>query len=239
MTESIHLLVGPYVLDALDEAQAAQFAQHLEQCEDCRREVLELRETAALLGAAQTGPDVASLKASVMAEVARTPQLPPVVRPIDSARRFRRSVGWIAAAAVGVVALVLVGDVRDQQQTITAMNQHTAEVMQLITADDAKVLPLALPEGDSTVVVSMGREEAMVMAQDLGAPDEGMVYQTWAYDAQGNPTPAGTFMPDDSGHVAAPIATELGDCSMLSVTVEPKGGSTSPTSEPLAMVELV
>jgi len=239
MTESIHLLVGPYVLDALDEAQAAEFAQHLEQCEDCRREVLELRETASLIGAAQAGPDVSSLKASVMAQVARTPQLPPVVRPLSSARRFRRSFGWIAAAAVAVVALVLVGDVRNQQETITAMNEHTAEVMGLITADDAKVLPLALPEGDSTVVVSMDRDEAMVMAQDLAAPNEGMVYQTWAYDAQGNPTPAGTFTPDATGHVAAPIATELGDCRMVSVTVEPQGGSPQPTSEPLAMVELV
>lgn len=238
MNESIHLLVGPYVLDALDERERAEFEGHLEHCEDCRREVLELRETAALLGNAQAGPDVSELKSAVMEQVARTPQLPPRVQRLGG-RRVGRSLGWIAAAAAAVVALVLVGNVREQQQTIAAMNEHTAEVMSLLTAQDAKVMPLALPEGSSTVVVSMQRDEAMVLAHDLDVPGDGSVYQTWAYDDAGNPTPAGTWMPDSSGQVAAPVTTALDDCRMLSVTVEPKGGSSQPTSAPLAMVQLV
>lgn len=238
MTESIHLLVGPYVLDALDEEQTAQFELHLDGCDDCRREVLELRETASLLGSAQAGPDVTELKSAVMAQVSRTPQLPPLVRPQRTRRRIGRSLGWIASAAATVVAVVLVGTARDQQRTITAMNEHTAEVMSLVTAPDAKVLPLELAQGSSTVVVSMQRGEAMVLARDLEVPGAGSVYQTWAYDDAGNPTPAGTWMPDSSGQVAAPVTTALDDCRMLSVTVEPKGGSSQPTSPPLAMVQL-
>ncbi|HPE13264.1 MAG: anti-sigma factor [Actinobacteria bacterium] len=237
MTESIHLLVGPYVLDALDDTETIAFEEHLRGCEDCRQEVSELRETAALLGSAQAGDDVADLKATVMGQVSRTAQLPPQVRGAHGKPRVGRSLGWLAAAAAAVVALVLVGNVREQQQKITAMNEHTTEVMALITADDAKVMPLALPDSSSTVVVSMQRNEAMVMAQDLPAPSEGMVYQTWAYDSAGNATPAGTWMPDEGGYAAAPLTTPVSDCAAISVTEEPSGGSAQPTSEPLAMVE--
>jgi len=239
MSDSIHLLVGAYVLDALDEPETEVFEEHLRTCEDCRREVLEMRETVAHLAAAETGPDVSGLKADVMDRLATTPQLTPVaaVRPMP--RRIVSAMGWLAAAAAVVVALVLVAGIRDQRQTITAMNEHSAEVMALITQPDAKVLPLPLPDGSSTVVVSMAADEAMVMADGVDAPGEGKVYQTWAYDAQGNPSPAGTWTPDDTGHVAALVDAGLVDCTALSVTVEPAGGSPQPSSEPLAMVELV
>jgi hypothetical protein len=190
-----------------------------------------------LLGSAQASDDVSELKATLMGQVSRTPQLPPQIRSASGSRRVGRSLGWLAAAAAAVVALVLVGNVREQQQTITAMNEHTTEVMALITADDAKVVPFALPNSSSTVVVSMERNEAMVMAQDLPAPEAGMVYQTWAYDSAGNATPAGTWMPDEGGHAAALVTTPVSDCAALSVTEEPAGGSQQPTSEPLAMVE--
>ncbi len=238
MSDSIHLLVGAYALDALDEAQADAFEQHLQTCDDCQREVVELRETAAYLAAAETGPDVSALKADVMGRLATTAQLTPVAPVRAMPRRILPSLGWLAAAAAVVVALVLVGGMRDQRQTIASMNAHSSEVMALITQPDAKVLPLPLPDGSSTVVVSMDADEAMVMADGVVAPGEGKVYQTWAYDAQGNPSPAGTWAPDGTGHVAALVDTGLTGCTALSVTVEPVGGSAQPTSEPLAMVQL-
>ena len=45
----VHNLTGAYALDALDDIERARFEQHLATCEDCRAEVAELRETAALL----------------------------------------------------------------------------------------------------------------------------------------------------------------------------------------------
>jgi anti-sigma-K factor RskA len=78
----------------------------------------------------------------------------------------------------------------------------------------------------------------MVMAEGVPAPQPGMTYQTWAYDAQGNPRPAGTWTPDDAGHAAAHVDSLTRDCTALSVTLEPSGGSPRPTGEPLAMVQL-
>lgn len=235
MSDSIHLLAGAYVLDALDPDELQAFEEHLRACDDCRREVAELRETAAHLGSSTPGAPPADLKSAVMADIALTPQLTPAVVPLRP--RAVRYLGWLAAAAVAAVAVVLGANVYTQQQTISAMNSHTDEVMSLITADDAKVMPLALPSGSTTVVVSMGRNEAMVLGEGVASPKPGMTYQTWAYDAGGNATPAGTWMPDEAGHTAAAVTTPVTDCAALSVTVEPMGGSPQPTGEPLAMVE--
>jgi anti-sigma-K factor RskA len=235
MSDSIHLLTGAYALDALDPDELHAFEDHLRTCDDCRREVAELRETAALVGSSTPGAPPTDLKSAVLADIAVTPQLTPAVVPLRP--RAVRYFGWLAAAAAAVVAVVLAGSVYTQQQTISAMNSHTDEVMGLITADDAKVMPLALPSGSSTVVVSMGRNEAMVLAEGVPSPQPGMTYQTWAYDAEGNATPAGTWMPDGAGHAAAAVTTPVTDCAALSVTVEPMGGSPQPTGEPLAMVE--
>ena len=169
MTESIHLLVGPYVLDALDDTETIAFEEHLRGCEDCRQEVSELRETAALLGSAQAGDDVADLKATVMGQVSRTAQLPPQVRGAHGKPRVGRSLGWLAAAAVPwwpwFWSETCASSSKDHRDERAHHRGHG-----LITADDAKVMPLALPDSSSTVVVSMQRNEAMVMAQDLPAP---------------------------------------------------------------------
>ena len=45
----LHKLTGAYAVDALDDLERARFEQHLAECDDCRAEVAELRETAALL----------------------------------------------------------------------------------------------------------------------------------------------------------------------------------------------
>lgn len=238
MTDSIHLLVGAYVLDALDADEAELFEQHLQECEDCQLEVIELREAASHLAAAEAGRDVSDLKAAVMSAVPTTPQWTPATPLRRTSRHIVASLGWLSAAAAAAVAVLLVVGLSDQRQTIASMNEHSAEVMALITQPDAKVLPLPLPQGSSTVVVSMGAEEAMVMAEGVAAPGPGMVYQTWAYDAQGNPSPAGTWAPDDTGHASALVDAGLVDCTALSVTVEPAGGSPQPTGEPLAMVQL-
>lgn len=237
MTESIHQLVGAYVLDALEPDEMAVFEDHLGRCEDCRREVAELRETAAVLGASQGGADVAALQESVMAAATTTAQLAPGVARPRGVLRIGRVSGWLAAAAA-IVALLMVVQVRTQQQTIASMNEHSEQVMGLLTASDAKIMPLDLPQGESSVVVSMGRDEAMVLGQDLAAPEPGMVYQTWAYGENGEPIPAGTWAPDDSGDAAAPIDADLERTRAVSITVEPAGGSPQPTSPPITMLRL-
>ena len=73
----LHKLTGAYAVDALDELERARFEQHLATCDDCRAEVAELRETAALLADTVATHPPASLRESVLAGISQVRPLPP------------------------------------------------------------------------------------------------------------------------------------------------------------------
>lgn len=79
MSADIHVLTGAYACDALDLGEQEAFEEHLASCESCALEVAELRATAAALAAAEAVEPPAALHGRVMAEVAVTRQLPPIV----------------------------------------------------------------------------------------------------------------------------------------------------------------
>lgn len=78
----LHKLTGAYAMDALDDLERARFEQHLAQCEDCRAEVAELRETAALLSETVATTAPAALRESVLAGIAHIrPMAPEIPQP--------------------------------------------------------------------------------------------------------------------------------------------------------------
>lgn len=79
--QDAHALTGAYVCDALDAAERAAFEAHLATCDACAREVADLRETTAALAMAAAEPPPARLHAAVTAQIATTPQLPPLTTP--------------------------------------------------------------------------------------------------------------------------------------------------------------
>lgn len=74
--DELHLLAGAYALDALQPHEKTEFEAYLLTSEEARAEVASLTDTAVMLGMSspvETPP--ASLKASLMAQIAVTPQL--------------------------------------------------------------------------------------------------------------------------------------------------------------------
>ena len=82
MNADIHVLTGAYACDALDLSELGAFEEHLASCDACAQEVAELRATAAALALAEAVEPPAGLRERVMAEVAITRQLAPVVSPL-------------------------------------------------------------------------------------------------------------------------------------------------------------
>ena len=72
----------------------------------------------------------------------------------------------------------------------------------------------------------------MLVAEDLPSLSEGETYETWIL-REDIPEPAGLFEPNDAGVAAAPIEGSIEGADAVAVTVEPSGGSSSPTSDPL------
>jgi len=81
MNADIHVLTGAYACDALDLSELGAFEEHLASCDSCTQEVAELRATAAALALAEAVEPPAGLRERVMAEVAITRQLAPLVSP--------------------------------------------------------------------------------------------------------------------------------------------------------------
>lgn len=227
----IHHLAAAYALDALDERERAAFEAHYPSCEVCRGDVLAFRDATAHLARISSTPPPPSLKASVMAQVAETRQLSPLlsasVSDLDARRRLtrRRTLGGlgIAAAIVLVVAGVLtVG--RDDAPT------EASAVQAVLDAPDAAMVSLDDASGASGSVMVMWSAEqgrAVVIGDGLAPAPAGRAYEVWLIGAAG-PVPMGVLDPAPTGsmHHVMPID---GTPTAWGITLEPSGGSPSPT----------
>jgi anti-sigma-K factor RskA len=233
----LHKLSGAYALDALDDLERARFEQHLATCEDCRAEVAELRETAALLAETTATPPPAPLRDSVLSGISQVRPLPPEA-PATSRSRTRRSDrgGWwvplmVAAALALLVGIgsTLVRSTSDDEPPVT-----TAE--RVMQADDAQEVFLDLGEaGRATVIRSVSEDRAVIVTEDMVSAPEGKAYELWIQTPDEEMVPAG-MMPDEPDQTLV-LEGAAGDALAVGITVEPEGGSEKPTSEPIALFD--
>ncbi|WP_033324785.1 anti-sigma factor [Actinomadura atramentaria] len=224
MTDAVHGLAGPYVLDALGPAERRDFERHLAGCAVCSGEVAELRATAARLGAAAARPAPPGLRARVLAEAARTRQLPPPL-PAARVRRLRRAVPALAAAACLALAAGLgTGWYRAERRAdhAEAAKQDMAHMMgEMMSAPDARTLAGSVSTGGhGMVVVSRQRDSAVVMLSGLAAAPAGRTYALWL-TGDGAPRPAGRMRTTD----APAMIHGIGRATGVGLTVEPMSGA--------------
>lgn len=218
MAPDVHGLVGPYLLNALDPVERSDVEAHLATCADCREEVDSLRPTTASLAEEVARTPPASLRASVRRTASQTPQLPPVV---DAARRTRRR--WILGA-MAAVAAVIIGVGVTVGVVVRDDGPPAMTAAQVISAPDARMHKQETSDGELMVAMSHDMHMVAVDTAHLDRPT-GMTYQVWWHTDTGMES-AGVL--DEEMSVAVPM-TE-GD---LMVTMEPMGGSDSPSENVL------
>lgn len=249
---ALHQLVGAYALDALPVDERVLFEAWLDERadDDTRAEVLGLVATATMLAEEASTAPPPGLRDRVLAMADQTRQLPPVVSDLAAERASRRPtlgrIPMIAASAAAAVALVIgtatvVSDrFEDRLQLLeeAAVTASTAELVDVLGADDVRVVRRVLRDGpDATLVLSTERGEAVFMVKGLTPAPEGMAYELWL--VRGSvPTRAGLFDADPMGRAAQSVAADLSDVTAVAVTMEPAGGSDVPTSMPMVVLEL-
>ncbi|MGW8556807.1 anti-sigma factor [Streptomyces tubercidicus] len=246
-TVDLHTLTGAYALGALSEQESAEFAGHLAQCQACTQEVRELRETAARLALAVAEVPPAALRTRVMAALPEVRQLPPrghraAVVPLRRARRNR--LPYLAAAAC-LVAAALAGGLAvnarneaDRQRDRSARAEHqAAAVSALMAAPDATFHTTALKGGGSgTVVASKRRGQTAFLYHGLPALSGQRVYELW-YSRNGTMEPAGLVETGSSSGAMLLTGGPRG-ADGVGITAEPPGGSSRPTTPPLAVLRV-
>jgi len=242
----LHALVGAYALDALDGAERDRFERHLRGCRACESEVRGFAATAAALAMAAAAEPPPGLKQRVLAAAAVTRQSPPTVAKAAARRRPHTSAprrAWLprlalSAAAAGLVAAAALGGVtvwtQHQLTTVQAENQAIAAVL---AAPDAQIASARTSAGGvATVVASHSAGSIVFTSAGLQALPPSKVYELWFLGKTARP--AGLLPPARAGRTAPVLAAGLAVGDKVGVTVEPAGGSSSPTTTPIVVLTL-
>lgn len=232
MSDDLHTLSGAYAVDALSGHEAEQFSTHLEQCQVCRDEVRELTAAAAMMGAAEAVPPPPALKARVLAAADRQSQLPPRVTPLERARS-RRWTARIVSVAAAVVLLVGGVLVFQQQQDGGSGDRNVAtSTASVFAAADARTATVNTDHGALVMATSPGLGRMAVDTKGLRPLGKQRVYQMWAVHS-GTSTSVGVLEDLRAGKVM-PLPSSG---TTVAITIEPAGGSRTPTTRPIMSVD--
>jgi anti-sigma-K factor RskA len=237
MTAEIHTLVGAYVLDAVDDLERAQFDRHLRECEACRAEVDELRQASARLADGTWSVPPPRLRENVLAAIATTPQVSPVVPPASrrpvSRRRFLTAAAAVVVAAGGA-ATVAYGV---QEQRVREAQATEARIRSILAADDLELREQPVTGGGRVTVALSRQQDAGVIMMAAAAPPTGdRAYQLWTVRSK---VAVSEGVLDVGQSAAVQVVEGVTAASAVGVTVEPAGGSATPTQPMVAAVKLI
>lgn len=207
-------LTASYALDALDPEDEQLMVEHLRGCSACRGALADFRETTGALAAAAdpAGPPKA-LRARILDTVAR--ERADDARPAERPWAFRLVASGAALAGAAAIALAV---------------WNVSLVHRLDNEGAAGAEVVRVWGGDGSLIVSRNGKAFLLMRNLEPAPD-GRTYEAWVVTG-GIPHPAGTF---SGGSKQAMLALErlVPRGASVAVTVEPAGGSETPTTTPI------
>ncbi len=236
-------LAAAYALGALSPEEARAFEAYLAGSPEARREVAELRETAALLALdAEAGVPPAELRERVLR----------AIRARRAPRRLSIPLAVTGAAlAASLAAVVFLGvrlrrmteELADRERTIAEQAEVIAQQGRQIVADQGTLASILTPGVRLVQLTRSGDPEpriqlfwdprhntAVLHASKLKPTPQGRTYQLWFIRGR-EPVPSVTFDVPPSGEALVRQITvpAEGDLSAAAVTEEPAGGSQHPT----------
>jgi len=236
-------LTGSYALGAVDDAELADFEAHLAHSQQARDEVTELMDTAVLLGlAVESVQPSAGLKQSILDQLDAHPQQPVAEAAASPAlakaraRWFTRPATALAAVAAAI-ALFVAGSVITTSLQQNSFAQQQADAMAAISgADDAQRATIDLADGGTATLVWSNELLSSALIVDGLAPlPADRTYELWYINDAGARS-AGTFGVAGSGSTWRVLDGAMHAGDTVGVTVEPRGGSQTPTTDPVIVI---
>ena len=240
-----------------DSAQRAAVEEHLGGCAACRAELMEVLEAWSLvpltLPAAPPAPALFERIQSRLVDdgrLAPDEQAPSV--PFRQSPR-ERVLSYLLAASVFValawggvnyVRLVRDGVAPGEQAAARSAEElarrlgNLQRMERLLQSDNVRLASLHKPQApdenvEAYVIWDLAAGQGHVYAFDLPPAPEGSVYQVWASRGDGKLAPGPLLKVNQDGLGSAIVDLPLltGRAVKAVVTVEPRGGSKSPTGE--------
>jgi Anti-sigma-K factor rskA/Putative zinc-finger len=149
--------------------------------------------------------------------------------------RSPRLVGAVAAACVAVAVGLGITQVATQHQLDSA-HATSAAIAKVLDAPDARIEATPATVGGAvTVVVSALQREAVVTTSGMPSLSSSRVYQVWVMSSSGARS-VGLLSSTD--HIGQLLASGVQSGDQIGITVEPSGGTSRPTTTPVATVPL-
>lgn len=241
-----------YAMNALhDPQELAELESHLSTCGECRRELEALRGDTALLALSAAGPlPPQRARQRLMRAIAAEPR--PAAEPRARFVLGRLQPRWLTLAPVAVAAMLAVismglilNNIRlrrnyeqlaAQYKELERNSALAREVMDMI--NDPRAVRMTLVSGQTRpqpqvkTIYKQEKGHILLMASNLAPIPDDKVYELWLIPMSGAaPMPAGTFRIDQKGSAMMMHAmeTEGLQAKEFAITVEPAGGSQTPT----------
>ena len=250
-----------YALDAVTDQERQAIDEYISAAPDAERtsffeRVRQARETlsmtfqaeeeppadlfsriAAQLPGQQTGPDAGSAASPAVLAPEPGDELAGARRRRDEKRanEQRRPGGarrWLAGvAAAAAIALGGVG-------VGAYMADQNDPLNQVVRAGDVREASVDVAGGGSaTLLISSSEDAAVVKMNGVPAPPEGKVYQMWLIPKDGS-APVSQGLMDAEALSKPAVVQGISSAAALGITVEPVGGSQSPTLPTVAAAPL-
>jgi len=235
-----------YALDALDNAaDRAALETHLRSCTECQAELEALRGDTALLALSAVGPAPPARARQRLLDAIST-------APAKSAKPQRMIVGvlrprWLSFVPIAAALVLAIFSIMLLQRNARLMNrleeahaqlQQTKAIADLLNAPDTQHMTLVSmpeqprpPQQQIKMIYQPKKGGLLLMANNMEPLPPNKVYELWLLPMNGGaPMPAGTFKPDTSGNAMMNHSMTAGmEAKAFAVTIEPEGGSQTPT----------
>jgi anti-sigma-K factor RskA len=183
---------------------------------------------------AETQPVVAQPAEAVPVAAASTPA------ELKASRRwFSGPIGLVAGVAAAAALFIGGGFVGGALMpgSPVAVEASASELAEITAAPDSQRATVDLDGGSTATLVwseELGR--SAVVTDGLEPLPDDKVYEAWYIDSEGA-VPAGTFTAGGAGTAWHVLEGTMAAGATVGVTVEPAGGSESPTTDPVIVVE--
>ncbi len=227
-----------YALGTLPEDERLWFEGYLAEHPELHAEVEDLVSVANLLALAPPEHEPPpELRRKLLSRIEGAPGAAHTERsPLGARLRGLFGPGGPVAAAIAAAAVLLAvvglltwnASLRGENEDLRGelQNRRTHELQGSGAARDVR--------GE---VIELGDGRAALVAENLPSVPEDRVYEAWLMRGQ-HSEPAGLFEPREEGTAAVPLEGSLEGADAVAVTVEPSGGSSSPTDDPLITADI-
>ncbi len=177
-------------------------------------------------------------------------EAPPEANVIALPRERGSLIPWAIAAVCGILAigailwaLAMLGQIGDlkserdlQDEQIAQLSQEHQRYLEQTPALVHHLAPTTAGASGAAGTVYLDPDPAgtggIVVLEGMAQPPSGQVYQVWTLH-DGQVTPGPTFAPDADGRTIVQLGGDAATADQLVITLEPTGGSQTPTTAPV------